>query len=141
MTKSTAPRLGDAHAEFILKYFPTLNSGCEYILNAWPGIVKRTLADLSGQFTAGELSLIIDVFNGTRLTSGLAGQHLEVQVTDGIDLDRLDKKWDVSPDDIIAKIRGLSIFEAAVLEIWANGFWYGKNQPKQDLEKYIRELS
>ena len=101
MTKSTAPRLGDAHAEFILKSFPTLNAGCEYILNAWPGIVKRTLADLSGQFTAGELSLIIDVFNGTALTPGLAGQHIAINVADSIDLDHTDQKWSVDKKTIL----------------------------------------
>ncbi|RLC76939.1 MAG: hypothetical protein DRI61_12400, partial [Chloroflexi bacterium] len=120
----------------------TLNAGCEYILNAWPGIVKRTLADLSGQFTAGELSLIIDVFNGTALTPGLAGQHIAINVADSIDLDHTDQKWSVDKKTILKKLQNLTIFQAAVLEIWANGFWYGKNQPeKQNLKKYIRELA
>lgn len=87
--------------------------------------------------------LIVDVFNATALTPMMAGQQIDINVADGIALDHLDKKWEIDGAALNAKIASLTIYEAACLEIWANGFWYGKNQvdsDNQDVEGWVKTL-
>ena len=139
--KNTAPRIGDKSAEFYPGLFQSLNWGLEFTLDAFPALYRRTLHGLKGRFRQGELCLMVDVFNATTLTPQLAGQHLDVSVADGIALDALDKKWEIDGAALNAKIAALSIFEAACLEIWANGFWH-RASPEEplDLEGWIKHL-
>lgn len=140
---STAPRIGDKSAEFYTGHFPNLNAGMEYCGDAWPVLYRQTMHNLAGRFTRGELMLIVDVFNSTALTPGLAGQQLGIHVADGIAIDRLADKWEIEGSALNAKIAGLTICEAACLEIWANGFWYGKKQidnDNQDIESWCKQL-
>ena len=138
---STAPRIGDPAADFYRGHFSNLNAGLEYTADAFPALYRRTLHGLRGRFTRGELMLMVDVFNATALVPGMAGQHLGANVADGISLDRLDQKWEIDGEDLNAKISALTIFEAAVLEIWANGFWY-RSHPAEplDIEAWIARL-
>ncbi len=85
-------------------------------------------------FAGAELKLIVDVFNGTALTAGIAGQHLLLSCSDGIELNNLDAKWDVDRKAFLEKLQSLSVFQAACLEIWANGFWYNKNAANGELD-------
>lgn len=121
--RPTAPRIGEASAKFYQGVFSSLNAGLEYTADAFPVLYRRTLHDLRGTFTRGELNLMSDIFNTTALTPQLAGQHLAATVADGIALDRQDAKWEIDGPALNAKIAALTIFQAACLEIWANGFW------------------
>ena len=142
--KATAPRIDSKAAEFYPGVFSSLNAGMIYVIEAFPDVYRRTLHGLRGQFARGELMLLIDVFNATMLTPGHAGQHLLIQVEDGIDLDKLDEKWGVTKGDLVAKIERLPLFSLACLEIWANGFWYRQTQPKEfsneEFEAWIAQL-
>lgn len=141
--KSTAPRIGEQSAKFYTSVFQSLNWGLEFTADAFPVLYRRTLHDLKGRFTRGELSLMIDVFNATALMPGLAGQHLDANVADGIDLDRLDEKWKIDGAALNAKIAALTIFQAACLEIWANGFWYRADAPDpvgKDFDEWLAQL-
>jgi hypothetical protein len=139
--KSTAPRIGDKSAEFYPGLFQSLNWGLEYTLDAFPALYRRTLHDLKGKFSRGELCLMIDVFNATALTPQLAGQQIGANVADGIELDHLDEKWEIDGDALNAKIDALTIFEASCLEIWANGFWYRSNPEEPlDIETWVKQL-
>jgi hypothetical protein len=139
--KNTAPRIGEQSAEFYKSVFQSLNWGLEYTLDAFPALYRRTLHDLRGKFSWGELSLIVDVFNATALMPQIAGQHLDAQVADGIDLDHLDQKWEIDGTALNAKISALPIFTAACLEIWANGFWYRESpEDPLDFEGWIAQL-
>lgn len=130
--KKTSPRLTDSTAEFFTGTFSSLNAGAEYVLQGFPALYKHTLRELKGKFTDGELKLMIDVFNSTALTPIMAGQQLDLQVLDGMELDGLDQKWEVDKAELMAKVNALTIFQAACLEIWANGFWCAE---KSDVEK------
>lgn len=137
----TAPRISDKSAEYIPTQFATLNAGLEYLADAWPTLHRRALGELKGRFSAAELSLIVDVFNATSLTPALAGQQLAISVSDGIALDGLAGKWDLIGMDLGAKIAGLTSFQSAAIEIWANGFWYaGTGHVEAGLEKYLEAL-
>jgi hypothetical protein len=136
----TAPRISDKSAEYIPTQFATLNAGLEYLVDAWPTLHRRALG-VRGRFSAAELSLIVDVFNATALTPALAGQQLSISVADGIVLDGLAGKWDVDGGVLNAKIAGLTSFQAAALEIWANGFWYAAaGHVEAGLDKYLEAL-
>ena len=122
--KAISPKINDSTAEFYPGLFRSLNGGAVYALEAFPTLYRRTLHEMKGMFAKEELSLTIDVFNSTALTPGMAGQHIDAQVEDGIDLDHLDKKWDVDRDKILWTLHARTAFQKACLEIWANGFWY-----------------
>jgi hypothetical protein len=137
--KKTAPRIADKTFDFLTTVFPTVNAGLEYLADAFPGLYGRTIRDTLPKFDRAELMLIIDVFNGTMLTSGLAGQHLALNVADGIDLDKLDEKWELDRAGIMDKLAALSPFESCCLELWANGFWYAgaDHSEKPGIEVYV----
>jgi hypothetical protein len=139
-TIKTAPRISDTAAKVITDGFSSLNAGCEYILNAWPALFRRTIHGLKREFERGELKLMVDIFNASILTPGIAGQHLIANCEDGIELDGLDKKWEIDKKKFLEKIHSLTIFEAACLEIWANGFWYGAGgKRKLDIDTYVKK--
>lgn len=137
--KKTAPRISDKTHSFLPSVFSSVNSGLEYIADAFPALYRRTLPVALAKFKGQELMLILDVFNATMLTAGIAGQHLGISVADGIDLDRLDEKWEIEREEIVGKIEVLTPFEAACVEIWATGFWYAAAKPVDNIgiEEYI----
>ena len=145
--KAIAPPISEASAKFYADQFTTLNYGTTYTLDSFPVLYQHTLHDLKGVFSEPELMLMIDVFNATALMPQLAGQHFEIQVRDGIELDGLDEKWKIDKEALLKKIEALPIFSIACLEIWANGFWYAdeKTRAKKDLsgkefKEWVRPL-
>ena len=126
--KAISPKINDSTAEFYPDFFRSLNAGAVYVLEIFPRLYQRTLHDMKGKFSESELSLMIDVMNATMLTPQSAGYHLTGNVSDGIALDGLDTKWEIDGPALNKKMGALSPFEAACLEIWANGFWYAKDR-------------
>jgi hypothetical protein len=139
--KTVSPRVDETALAVYPELFLNPHFGYTYILEAFPVLYKRTLFEIRRKklFTGNELKLILDVFNGTMLTSFLAGQHIDASVQDAIYLDRLNEKWEIDGKVLIGKIESMSVFEKCVLEIWANAFWYSKKK-HDDLEKYVSGL-
>lgn len=126
--ENIGPRIEAKTKDFYTELFSSVNAGASYILEAFPAIYRITLArELKGVFTRPELMLVIDVCNGLMLTPGIAGQHLPANVSDGIALDGLDKKWEIDGKALVAKLRGLSLAQLAIIEVWAQGFWESSN--------------
>jgi len=123
MSKTVSPRIADSAAEFYPSIFRNLNAGVEHVLDSFPVLYRMTICSLRGRFSCGELSLMIDVFNGTALLPRLLGQHLGLQCADGIALDGLDEKWEIEKTPFLERIQALTLFESACLELWAVGFW------------------
>jgi len=121
--KKIGPRLSDQAAEWYEKNFATRGGGAEFILEAFPTLWKQTLAELRGKFTVGEINLLIDTFNSTLLAPNLLGQHVELCAHDSMRLDGSDEKWGVAHDEFMAKLKNLSLFEKACLEIFVRAFW------------------
>lgn len=117
--------IGNLADDTLVQQFRDPATGVEHIVRTLSMIYKRTMADLKGKFTPAELSLMIDVFNSTALMPQIAGQHMLINCVDGMELDGLDNKWKVGREAFTAKLQALTLIEAACLEIWANGFWYG----------------
>jgi hypothetical protein len=130
MKNSIGPRISESAKDFFEALFASGNQGYQYALESFPALYQFTLdRELKGVFTDGELKLMLDVFNGTALTPQISGQHLLANVVDGIELDGLNSKWGVDKGKVIEKIKGLSLFQCACMELWANGFWYGGASP------------
>lgn len=135
--RTVSPRISEQTEGEITNTFKNLTGGAKYILEAWPGLYRKTLYDLKRRFSRGELMLMIDVMNGTFLTAGIAGQQIGLNVNDGINLDGLDKKWKIDKNELLNKINNLSIFEAACLEIWIRAFWGTKSL---NAEEYVKDM-
>ena len=130
-------RITDQTAEFLRSTFGSVNAGGEYIAAAFPSLYQRTIRDMRGLFAAEELSLMIDGHNGTILNPSMAGQHLEISVRDSMELDGTDKKWGVDRKALMDRIRPLSLFGRACLEIWACAYW---SSGSGDLGEYIASM-
>lgn len=136
----TAPRLNDKTADWYRKSFESLNAGLEYTLEATPDLYRRTLYDLQGKFTRGELMLMLDAMNGHRSNPHMAGIELGAHVVDRMALENLDKKWGI-PDRwaFNKKLADLSYYDRACLEIWVQAFWAQKKHDK--IEEYVAALA
>ena len=131
------PSISTNTVEFFGKNFSTVNAGASYALESFPTLYRRTLSKLKGTFAEEELGLIIDVFNKENLTPSIAGQHLTVYCDDGLALDGNKRK--VDPQKLNEKLYKLSIFDAAVLEVWAVSF-YVTNAKGKGVDKYVNQL-
>lgn len=140
MKKQIGPRIPESAHDWYAANFATANAGASYILEAFPALYRATLVrELRGKLTKPELMLILDACNGLILTSKFAGQHLILEVTDGIELNGLDEKWDVYDAALIDKLRALTIFQLAVLEIWARAYWHLESA--RESEQWVSEIA
>lgn len=137
--KIVAPRIREGAKNWYAENFSTTNAGVRFALESFPELYKRALMEVKGRFFREELLLIVDVYNATALTPGMP--MVEAQVIDGMSLDGLDQKWGVDRDVLTKKVQGLTSFQSACLEIWANGYWYAKTEEKlRNLQDYVETL-
>jgi len=132
------PRILDTTEKWLSENFSSKHSGAEFVLDAFPVLYRRGLADLRGQFSGPELSLLLDAFNGLYLTPGLLGQHVVASATDGIRLEGLAEKWGVNADQFLIRLDSLSFFEKACLEIWLRAFW---ESDENHLSRWVEKLT
>ena len=59
-------------------------------------------------------------------------------IEDACTLDHLDEKWDVEKEELIKKIRTLTVGQAFFLADWLDCFWSINKKTK--IENYIKEL-
>jgi len=141
MLKKMGPAVPTTAIDFYSNKFKSANAGAEFTLAAVPGLYQATLMrELKGRFTAGQLKMFVDVMNGTFLTAGLAGQHMQANVEDSFALypGMYEEKWDIDRTATEAALKELTAFQRAVLEIWVASFWL---DPDQGLEKYVAVLA
>lgn len=138
-TKNRSVAMHSSTVAWLEETFKTVHSGATMILTAAPALYKKTLNELRGTFSREELMLIIDVSNGLILTPGILGEHLPLQVADGIKLDGLDRKREIEGADMQQKLNNLPVFSRAVLEIWAQEFW--QQDTHDNIEEWVRQLT
>ena len=96
------------------------------MLEAYQDFYLLTLAEIGAVgFSENEIHLMVEVMNGTMITSEALGQTLMPNVEDGIALNTLDEKWSVDKASLTNKLRSLSRFHLLVIEILTHNFWYG----------------
>lgn len=102
-------------------------------------VLTQAMEGARRKFSRGEQGMLIDIFNGTALTAGFLGQHLGAQVEDSFILypGMYEEKWGVKKTDMLEKIASLSPLEAALVELWAVGFWALGTGEEGGLEAYL----
>ena len=90
------------------------------------------------KFNTPEMSLIVDALNGVRTIDGITFQsYLLANVSDAIEIDRLDRKWHVPRNAFIEKLKALPENEAKRIVQHTERFW--ENSPHTDLERGLYE--
>jgi len=132
------PRISETTAQWLEATFSSRNAGAEIVLEAFPALYKRSLHKTLQELTPGEKFLLIDLHNAYAVTPIHLGQGVDLQVRDGIDIDRLDKKWGVDKTAFLEKLEALHPFDLACLELWATAFWHaGHWEAEGALERYV----
>jgi hypothetical protein len=102
--KRIAPQIRETSTDWYKENFVTTNAGAVFVLEGFPELYKRAMLEVKGKFIRGELLLIVDVYNATVLTPGMP--MLNAQVSDGIALDGLDKKWEIDGPVMVKRFKG-----------------------------------
>jgi hypothetical protein len=140
--KKISPRIEDQSREFLSTNFSTLNAGAEYVLDGFPMLYNRALHEMRGHFLEGELSFLVEAFKETKLSPQLAGQQFKIFCEDAMTFRKLDDKWKIKNDVFLKKIRDITSFEIACLEIWAKKFWFAKwKKGERSLREYVKFLT
>ena len=88
---------------------------------------KLLSSELKGIFTEGELSLLLDISNGTMVNADFIIGQTSAMIG-GIEysfkVDNLGEKWGVDLESITAKIKSLSPALCAFLQNELNVFWH-----------------
>jgi len=134
-------RISDKARECLAENFSGPNIGAGYVIDSFPALYRATLRELKGRFTRAELMLLVDCMNATMLTPGLCDE-VASNAIDSMALDGLDEKWEVSREELTAKLTALTAFQVAALNIWTNAAWYGggDERPERDLDEYVKAL-
>lgn len=139
------PRVSWKTGDWLAFTFGTRNKGAEFMLEAFPELYRRCIADeLRGKFTVPELSLLLDSFNVDKrgFRPDMAGRYIILRTADAIRLDHIDAKWGVDAVSFMEKINALSLFQRACLEIWSRAFWEnGALELETRLEEWVRQLA
>ena len=95
-------------------------------------ITARTLHEMKGRFTKGELSFLAEAFKGAKLSPQLAGQELKYYCEDAMMFRKLREKWQIKSDVILKKFKILHPFKSPVLgfEQKSSGLVNGKRGTK-----------
>ncbi|UZQ52398.1 hypothetical protein [Clostridium kluyveri] len=94
-------------------------------------LLKRTRKSLKSIFTSEELYLLFDTFNCTRYCSHMRAKDFILwEVSDVIDLEKLNIKWNVDSDILVNKIEKLTEFEAFTVITIINAFWNNASKYK-----------
>lgn len=83
-------------------------------------IYKRALKEVP--LSASEACLIVDTLNGS-LMDAYSARMLWASIEDAINLDGMDKKWEVDGKALVEKLRALNDLQAMALVDAAERFW------------------
>ncbi len=145
MSKEEQKNIPDTR-DFLSQLFKDADKGARHVVDCFPSLYQKSLAEVKGAFGLGELYLIIDAFTGLSIAGRTAGEYLINECTRVIDEDSLDLKWGVNRDEFIQKATSLTVFQAFALEIWACAYWRGggaklvQETADRDLEKHVALL-
>ena len=145
MKKKITVIIKDETYDFFYELFKSPDEGVRNMLEAIVPLYKKSLGEIAGIFTRGELYLIIDVFEGMTLKAGDAGTYLLDECLDALHTQQMALKWNIDSGQFQKKLGVLTSFQSAALEFWANAYWYGagttgEKKSDSDLEKHIEAL-
>ena len=97
-------------------------------------LLRWSLHEVESNFTLGEIGLITDVLNGLMFHSWeiTPAQNLRMNVADAIDVDGVDKKWEVDAASLRQKLLSLTNAQAAAVIEAINQWW---NDPERKVTR------
>lgn len=103
-------------------------------------VIAQAMDAARRKFTRGEQSMLIDIYNGTALSPAHLGAGLLAQVEDAFALypGVYEYEWSVDSAAMLDKLRTLSPLDAALLELWAVGYWPLHDSVPDSLNAYLR---
>jgi hypothetical protein len=126
--RGVSPKILQTTADWYARFFETTNQGVTWALEEVPYLYQAILTELRGQLTKGELSMILDIMNGTMFFhghGGMAGQYLRIGIQDSFDLypGVYEDKWKTDKTKFMGKLQAMTRFQVACLELWDAGCW------------------
>jgi len=108
--------------------------------------VRQTLEDYYNllersvpTFEMKEAMLIMDALNGIILMSQVP-HLLWAEVSDAIQMDGLDKKWDVDGEALVKRLRGMTAFEQWAIADAVSRAWNAPTYRIDNMEERIRKV-
>jgi len=138
--KTISPQITKENAAWYAAEFKSTNAGALKALAWYPLLYKYTIAKFYDLFDVGEMSLLVDSFNATKIMPDavyLRTATLTAHVRDAIKLDGLAEKWKINGAYLLAKVKHLAPAECYFLMELCNGFWYHKPNEKPNLEEFL----
>jgi hypothetical protein len=138
-TLQIAFRLGDLEGPILLRSAePTgaeASATVRRIVARYLDLVERELDQI--ELSEPEALLVCDALNGLWITEAAAVRLLWAEVADAIAHDRLDAKWGVDGEALVAKLRRLTPGQRLALLDAVERFW---QQPDRPAAEVLREV-
>lgn len=100
-----------------------LSAAIARMLVRYTTALREARRDLSKQLTPQECALILDALNGSALVDQVSIRLIPYSVRDAIEIDGLDRKWDVDGQRLVEKLDALSPFERLALADAVEAWW------------------
>ena len=111
---------------------PTINRDLERLYTLYERALRRI--DLSVE----EACLIVDALNGS-LYDAKTARLLPATIRDAIQLDGLDRKWDVDGEALVEKLSGLDDLTCMAIIDAAERFWANEKYRDMDIREAVAE--
>lgn len=100
--------------------------------------LDRERRELRKNFLPAEISLITDCLNGTVFSDAMSVGMLYGEIEDGIQLDKLDEKWEVDGQALVEKLNRLTYTQNLAIIDAVERYWYqiGEDQ-SPDISKIL----
>ncbi len=112
----------------------SISSTINTIADRYQETVRRSMP----RFSLGEWCLIFDSLNGyfARPASTAVG-GIAINVSDGVELDRLDEKWDVDGRALVEKLRSMSWPQLLAILDASERWWAATNENTATVDESI----
>jgi len=100
----------------------SMNRVIERDLERYYRLLDDALAHVKQSLSDDEQALIIDCLNGVLMDSHTI-RLLPHQISDGISMEHLDRKWEVDGQALVEKLETMTPFELAAVVDGAERFW------------------
>jgi len=134
-------RIKPSSAKFYWDNFYNTTSGATFVLEFFPVIYRRTIAELKGRFDSFELRAILSMMKGAYISPKHLGRGFIERLEENMILK--DVPHDISlseAKETVTKFKGLTAMQYAVLELWANLFWDPDSPEPNDAEDEHRQM-
>ena len=128
--------------EFFRNLFKSKSGGLKFWSDSFPNLYNRTLYSMKGVFLENEILLMLEAYADVDvLDPNILGSGFLERITLGIELYRLNRRWDIEDKDaFLKKIAALHVFDCACLEIWFLHFWRDIPDYDKDAQDYVEIL-